>query len=459
MKKFYALILAAAIAMTASAKVDIKLERTEFYPVSQIEIKEKISSELPLQASQTKYKHISSMRKADAQNTIEGQWIFLVGDFYLGEDSANDYIEVEYTAQLGYSTTDGSEMVIFVDPTNQSAPIYCGFNSSTGLLTIERRPVAMAPVLGGLMYYYIYQAPFVINTTTFDLDFQTIQAAYSPSANVIVFEQYNGIMWPVYMDEEGTLDTETVYGMYDMLYAVKYTEQDLGTWTPIGNATLIDPWVLPATGVNQEEYPIPVVLEQNDAVKTLYRLVDPYQNPLFSNFNASTSGGYIMFDVSDPDHVAFEKVDAGFAHTASKITTFYCYNMLTAYALSMGVSPKELLPLLSEEDETIPFTTFKDGVISLGYIIKEDGKIMYDANFGTQTDPNGFNQWQTTSGQTANMNGKIIFPDNAGIEGVVVEPSDAPVTYFNLLGEPVQKPSTGVVIRVQNGKASKVFMK
>lgn len=52
----------------------------------------------------------------------------------------------------------------------------------------------------------------------------------------------------------------------------------------------------------------------------------------------------------------------------------------------------------------------------------------------------------------------LNFDVTAGIEGIVVEDSNAPAVYYNLQGVRVENPR-GLVIRVQNGKATKTFVK
>ena len=54
---------------------------------------------------------------------------------------------------------------------------------------------------------------------------------------------------------------------------------------------------------------------------------------------------------------------------------------------------------------------------------------------------------------------KLLFLPSAGVEGVVVDESNAPEEYYNLQGLKVAKPSNGIFIKVQGGKVSKEYVK
>ena len=48
---------------------------------------------------------------------------------------------------------------------------------------------------------------------------------------------------------------------------------------------------------------------------------------------------------------------------------------------------------------------------------------------------------------------------SSGIGSVEIEDTDAPAVYYNLQGVRVENPSSGIVIRVQGGKATKMIIK
>lgn len=179
-------------------------------------------------------------------------------------------------------------------------------------------------------------------------------------------------------------------------------------WTSLGMATFMDGWLLPGFGVDQTDVAnqYKVELQQNDDNHNVYRLVDPYKGnfPMASS-NQSTKTGYIQFDVTDPDHVVFANVDAGFSLPAAGITEFYCNNRLS-YFVNAGYTADNVIEQLGDK---LPYTTFKDGVVTLGFV-DNDGDVMYDACYGEQDRNNGAYGWIDDNDAPANMSAKIIFP-------------------------------------------------
>ncbi len=222
----------------------------------------------------------------------------------------------------------------------------------------------------------------------------------------------------------------------------------------------MDGWVLPLFGIDQTDpaNQYEVELQQNNDNKNIYRLVDPYHgNSPVAADNGSSKAGYIVFDVTDPDHVVFKTVESGFALAQVGLSKMYCMDFLSAY---MGENNSDnvqtIVDALAQNEIDIPFTTFKNGVVNLPSTFKNatDG---YEnaACFGIQGDFYGMYVWQSQSGAVANMTAKIIFPET-GIDNVVAGETDAPVKYFNLQGIEVAKPAAGqVVIRKQGNNATK----
>lgn len=233
-------------------------------------------------------------------------------------------------------------------------------------------------------------------------------------------------------------------------------------WTSLGNATFVDPWVIPGFGENPEDYPWEVELQQNDADKNVYRLVDPYagSNCPVASLNSSTAThGYIQFNVEDPDHVYFDIVEAGFANPNLGITELYCYNSLgwaIAY-FSFQYTPSYIVQALGDD---LVYTTFKNGVVTLGSKEAEDGSVMYDACFGIQGNKVACYKWTDKEDNPLAMLGSITFPGAAGVDVIEAEDADAQVKYYNLQGVQVAEPVAGqLVIRVQGEKATKMVVR
>lgn len=205
------------------------------------------------------------------------------------------------------------------------------------------------------------------------------------------------------------------------------------TWTYIGDATLVDGWILPKLGIDQNlpENQWKVRLEQNDGKQTLYRLVDPYKtgpaaasNTFYSSQDPDESEdtstgfddyyhGYIIFDVTDPKHVYFNRIGnmsygGGYSNAELGLTNCGITNVLGGYSKQIG-SIELTIQTLSNYD--VPFTTFEDGVVSLGHgksplYLAGDEPIYWDAVHLATKESNEPLDWGVDIDQTA----KIIFP-------------------------------------------------
>lgn len=233
------------------------------------------------------------------------------------------------------------------------------------------------------------------------------------------------------------------------------------SWIDLGEAVLMDGWVLPGLGINQTNpkywYKVPV---QKDADRPVYRLVDPYHIGPAADYNESTKVGYIVLDATDPDHVVVnpDMVSAGFASEKLGINEFYCYNMLGfACANFPEYTTQEIIDRVGDG---YPYTTFKDGVFSLTYIIDE-GEKLYDANYGNENNPTGGFHWYVspTSSVSKDMSCRISLPADTGIRDSEIDEEEAPVEYFDMQGLPVSDPERGLYLRRQGSRTSKVLIK
>lgn len=312
----------------------------------------------------------------------------------------------------------------------------------------------------GYATFYVQIEPFVYtsNGTQGSLNPQSYTVTYADGK--ITFPADHGLSWVAYTDENysqrgGYLE------VFDILELTKGSggNADQGNWTSIGNATFMDGWVCPGFDIDQTNPAnhYEVELQQNDDNKNLYRLVDPYKgkSPV-AQYNESTKTGYIQFDVTDPDHVVFAAVEAGFANEEQGISKFYCLNTL-AYAMGyFQVSADEVISQLGNQ---LPYTTFKDGVVTLSAMPSTEYRYINDACFGIQGDIYGGYSWIDNNDLSFNMATAIYFPGTA-INSIAADEADAPVRYFNLQGIEIAQPAPGqVVIRQQGTKAAKITVK
>lgn len=379
---------------------------------------------------------IQDVRKVDTFNSVAGAWDFTI-----------QYVDGT-TAKAGYPTYYASlqdrNVVQFDDDTKNFWSFNGIYSPSTKKITFTREYIGDASGL------YVYQEPVVISDKG-ELEYKSYSAQVSDDFFTISFEQDCGMIWAAYSDEQGTNLVE-VYAMYDFIKAERPLNEK--NWKDVGMAKFMDGWVLPALGFNQYENEYEVKLQQYDGNENLYRLVDPYKTGPAAEFNTSRTGGYIQFDVTDPEHVVFTKSNAGFSHSGLGISTFYTFNMLGYYLYNYPTyTAEEIIQM-----QPMPFTTFQDGVVSLEYYTNENRVKVYDANYGTQLVPNGGQVWQYGSGERVDMTTTITFPKDNAVESVFGDDENAPVEYFNLQGLRVINPQPGqLLIKRQGSKASKII--
>lgn len=227
-------------------------------------------------------------------------------------------------------------------------------------------------------------------------------------------------------------------------------------WTSKGEATFMDGWVLPGLGYDQTDKDnwYTVELQQKDSDPNIYRLVDPYHGKsAAAAFNGSTKVGYIQFDVTDPDHVAFAtNVSAGFANSDMGADDFYCSNAM-GHFLSEGVSLDIILSVIPD----FQTATFKDGVVTVPSTMTAEG-LDNDACFGIESGNVGY-VWIDDSNQPVNMAAMIWFPGVTPEYSSITEinsAADNSEVFFNLRGQRISRPTVpGIYIR----NNAKVFVR
>lgn len=234
---------------------------------------------------------------------------------------------------------------------------------------------------------------------------------------------------------------------YALLPGAKEPDPNKG-WTSKGEATFMDGWVLPGLGYDQTDKAnwYTVELQQKDSDPNIYRLVDPYHGKsAAAAFNGSTKVGYIQFDVTDPDHVAFAtNVSAGYSNSDMGADDFYCSNAM-GYFLSEGVSLDIILSVIPD----FQTATFKDGVVTVPSTMTAEG-LDNDACFGIESGDVGY-VWTDNSDQPVNMAAMIWFPGVTPEYNSITEinsAADNSEVFFNLRGQRISRPTVpGIYIR------------
>lgn len=449
MKQIYTIALAACVALTASAG---ELTVRTLNPVKK-DVKATtitmVKKELPAMATMTK-----APQKAEAAS-IEGEYTFTVGDYYF-EDSAG---EVEETVTV--TLADG---VVTITPDPSSTffltAVSAAYDAATGELTFTNGP-AVGPVQTSQGNYYTRFEPFAWDNTAEKIVPGEFKATYADGK--VTFPADHGFSWPVYKDQACTDGINSFFNLFDAVGMEKYVEPTNPNegWKSVGNATLYDPWLLPAFDLDEDVVAqgYAVELQQNETTASLYRLVNPYKGECpVAQYNTSTKNGYIEFDIADPEHVWFTGTEAGFAQSQLGISKFYPIDVLSALAHSYNMTAADVIAALGEE---CAYTTYKDGVVTLGSKeLTDEGETYteYAACFGTQSKQYGMYGWKDKQGNSVPMAGKIVFP-GAGVSNLGVENSGK-ARYFNLQGVELARPAAGqVVIRVCDGKSVKMLAK
>lgn len=394
---------------------------------------------------------VQRIRKADGViNSVEGTWTFILGDYYKGQEDSNGEMMVDFVATL-----EENNQLYFEDPYSIYYPINATYNAAENTLTFIRE------LLGSVNGYYIYQNPFTINTTTNSVEYKDEWVVtFDPVEGTLDLEENSGIAWIAYRDKEGTRPFGTAE-MYDFVAAYKRAADSNAGWTDLGNATFMDGWISPGWEIDQFKTEYEVPLQQNNANPNLYRLVNPYLVGPMRVYNLSKTGGYLTFDISNPEFVLIQKCDVGFADPENGYTRFLLYNMFGYYVQNFPqYTPAQIIEM---QGDYMPHTTYENGVVRLNYysfISNGAPTRQYDANFGIQFRPNGGFFWQTETGGRIDMTARIVFPGADGVEAIGSDDANAPVEYFTLQGVRIDNPEAGqLVIKRQGGKAQKVIVR
>ncbi|MCH5245984.1 MAG: hypothetical protein J1E84_05940 [Muribaculaceae bacterium] len=448
MKKFYALALAASVAASASA-FNLNLENVQ-RQVRSLDLSKKEAPATPFSASMVSrdipevQTRLLSAKKADALTTLEGNWTFLMGDFYL-QGGAGAPIEINYTCYV----EDGG--AYFEDPDGIELPFIAEYDEATGLLYFDKFYIGeISGSNDGVNYqtFFLHQEPFVYNYDTDDLDFQPIEGLFDAENAIITFEPDNGLAWSAFLDEYGA-QKAGYFAIYDLMGAEPTAEDT--SWSFYSDAILLDGWMVPGltyqdgTPALPEDLPFEVKIERSAVNPDYYRIVDPYAE--LAEVIEGFGPGYIQFDLGNPKFVAvLPRIKCGATNAGMDL---YCVNMLGLY---MGVYP------------SIP----KDEIIAqIGAKINEDGcestlddDTIYCQHVGFNF-AGAIDKYYSWVDAADNMNSTVIFDkapgDNSGITDVAVDNNK--VVYYNLQGIQVENPSKGIFIRSNGKNTTKVYVR
>ena len=457
MKKFYTILAAAAVALSASAG---SLQLSENATVKQLNGKSvsvKPGHEMQLlslkKVADLDGNKLNPLDKNGDVWTIEGTYVASLGDYYFQTSVG----EVEEMVTI---ETDGSYYYIVPEESESLFTTEAPFTYNVATKTMTFTPLSLGYQSGAGAYAYF--APIAWNNTTNNVDIlNSYSVTFDDVNGEIVFDADHGFGWPALTADSVTSELLGWFGLFDVLEMYQEDEStpldevQEGQWESIGTAMFTDGWVLPSWGEDPADYPYEVELQRNVNNGNLFRLWEPYKTPdyVLAAYNISDFHGQIVFDITDPAHVVFAAgMPAGYKDDYDPRDQ-YNFNLLGWQIHGFGDDYEPALHwdliLNFMEENGQPFDTFDAATRTI-----------------TVTRPSfDFNK-RCTSAYSWNANplppAKIVLPADydAGVEGVFVDnDSNAPVEYFNLQGVRVAQPTNGLYIVRQGNNVTKQVVK
>lgn len=326
--------------------------------------------------------------------SLEGYWNFkMEGALY------DDLTDTEWYGMMVGST------FLLEAVARKAYPIIGEFDATTNKLTISKKYVGR-----DWRGRYVFINPYTLQNGKYVS--APISIEYNPQTGELQFDPRDYIAWIDFKNYEGTEDSYDEGAWYTVLSAKRSGEMEKenpDNWDYLGEATIIDGWLSPRFGLEQNlrENWLKAGLYQYRINPNIYRLKNPFESLKVEKYNAYNKTGFIEFDVADPDHVVFNRVDAGWTCPEIGINKLYCYNVLGYYLTDYKMTGEEysVSDFLLFFNPYIPFTTFREGIVDLGALLYA-GELVYDANFGDSTYPTGGSIWIGF-----NMRSRIYFPE------------------------------------------------
>lgn len=320
--------------------------------------------------------------------------------------SGNSALGGATTATLTITVTDEATGAAEISGFPQNFKVNCTVDATAGTITIPNNQDLGLDGDNAQNYFYFKQIDDSYDIAAGMSD--ETEVVGELSGKVVTFPQFP--LWAIgdYNDEE--------LGWWWMTYnqqMVKKADAEPVDpdkdpnegWTSLGNATFQDGWVLSGFGMDQADEAnwYEVELQQNDENPNLYRLVNPYNaGPVVEDNQSTTKTGYIEFDATDPDHVIFSVVDAGFAYPSIGLNEMVCYDVFSFYVHKYAeTDTPELLIQVFEGDESMVYSTFKDKTLTVP---------SEAARFSMSTTELTAYSWNDDAGNRSNMAAAIMFP-------------------------------------------------
>lgn len=408
MKKFYSIALAVAVALSASAE----RQQASSAPVKMrhhavIEAPAKVGFKAPAKAAATAA-DIEAIKIWNYQGLLQGQ---------SGLQTKSISISVAST---------GDATVALPNDFTLKAK----FDAAAGTLTIPANQ-NLGEDKDGPIVFYLKDADQQGNLT---------DGASSKSASVGTFSDGSLVFPDLDIWAIGNPANEDA-GWYVLSYQNVFGEAqdepedpDTDVYTTVGTGKFVENILYPAFMKGAENKTASdVEIQSNGAGK--YKVINPLQ-VLYSALKINQESPEMIIDATNRENCQIALTSSGIGNDEDGV---YAYFSESWYFANLAGADEKWDPALA-----IPMKV-ENGNVTI--------TIPYRAMtiFTTIT-----NEFYYGSAFTSTLTFKDA---NAGIQGVAVDNADAPAVYYNLQGVRVENPASGVVIRVQGGKATKMLVK
>jgi len=428
MKKLYStLALAAAVAISATAG-DFTLRQDI---VANKNVKSLTAKEASVAIKNFDKASISASKaaaKAAESESIEGNWVFILGDYYKGEDSQG-------AIQVTFKATYSNGLVMFEDPNQEFLPFIASLNETTGILTIAKTLIGQVNTTTGATYY-CQQEPFEWNNTTESLDYKEFTGQYDAANGTISFADDLGLDWAAYSDEACT----QYVGTFDRVDLISAQKEVPIVLVPMGTGSLTENFVAPLFGVTNTE-PCSVELSYDEANHTTIYVHDPLKQ-FYAAKNINSESPEMTLDISDFNNVLIPLTATGVGNQASGAYVYFSESWYNANFGEGEPFDESLRIKLTIDGTTAKIDMPAQSIFIMG---------MTDGNGGSTQLASSltFDASQLPSDVLGSIN-SVAADSNA----------DAPVEYFNLQGVRVANPAAGqLVIKRQGDNVSKVVIR
>lgn len=430
MKKFYTLLAAAAVVMSASAfdkSHSVELANQKFSKSIDV-----YQADSKVQAIDGKHevieKRMLSARKADSNPTIEGLWDFIIGDYYMDYSTRGNLI-VTFNAVI-----EGSN-VVFIDETNNYFPMIAGYSVNTGLLWFGNEVLVDDPAQGIKLTQQGFQ--FIEDKGSVN---KQVTAHYVAEEGMIMMDERDTGIGIVLSYKENGIEKDETIDMFDLNGAERSD-----VWTSLGTGTFVENISYPFFSGKENTAPVQVEVLKSETTPGLYKI----KNPLLATYqylkNTGTSPSMYL-DASDPENVLVIQQTAGvIANVGSPINP-----QITGYLLYFSDS--------WYYEEAGSFFN-ESGVQYLTMNVNEENGVT-TINF-----PGSSCVLFAPALETAYncpYPSTLRFYTNGGnydaVEGIIAEGDDVSTEYFNLQGIKVAHPEAGqLLIKRRGSKSEKVI--